>query len=235
MRIPIVARHLFLLLVVASPALMLAQFQQPTTEELKMTADPKAPGAAAVYFNIEEISNDPYHYQSYYARIKVLTEKGKDLATVELPYFSTNFRIADIKARTIHPDGTIIPLVGKPEDLLISKTNFKNGDSLQFNQKVFTLPSVEVGSILEYRYEVHYDKDSFISPTWQVQHPYFVHKSHYVFTPFEAFRTGIVNQTSSYLVKNGHVLNNLIWWPILPNNTPVKADAAGVYDPKFPL
>ena len=43
-----------------------------------MTSDPKAPGAAAVYLEIKEIANDPMHYQSYYARIKVLTEKGKD-------------------------------------------------------------------------------------------------------------------------------------------------------------
>ena len=67
-----------------------AQFQPPTDEELKMTADPKAPGADAVYLNIEEIANDPMHYQSYYARIKVLTEKGKELATVEVPYLKGN-------------------------------------------------------------------------------------------------------------------------------------------------
>jgi hypothetical protein len=68
----------------------MAQFQQPTDEELKMTADAKYPGAAAVYLNIEEIANDPLHYESFYARIKVLTEKGKELATVEVPYFKGN-------------------------------------------------------------------------------------------------------------------------------------------------
>jgi hypothetical protein len=45
----------------------MAQFQQPTDEELKMTADPKAPGAAAVYLNLEEITNDPLHYKSFSA------------------------------------------------------------------------------------------------------------------------------------------------------------------------
>ena len=66
-----------------SPALLSAQFQAPTDEELKMTADAKAPGAAAVYLNIEEIDNDPLHYQSHYERIKVLSEKGKELAAGE--------------------------------------------------------------------------------------------------------------------------------------------------------
>jgi hypothetical protein len=231
MRILVVARNLFLLLVVASPAFAFAQFQQSTAEELKMTADPMAPGAAAVYLNLEEIANDPIHYQSCYARIKVLSEKGKELATVELPYFRNNFRITNIKARTIHADGTVIPLVGKPEDLLISKTKSKNGENLQFSQKVFTLPSVEVGSILEYSYEYRYDDNQFSSPTWEVQRPYFVHKAHYAFTPFKAFLHGLQNQTSSYLEDGrGRVLNTLVWRSILPDNTSVKADVAGRYN-----
>ena len=95
------------------------QFQPPTPDELKMTADPKAPGADAVYLNIEEIANDPMQFQSYYARIKVLTEKGKELATVEVPYLKGNLKVTDIKGRTIHADGTIIPLngqAGRPAD-----------------------------------------------------------------------------------------------------------------------
>ena len=38
-----------------SPAFVCAQFQPPNPDELKMTADPKAPGAAAVYLDIKEI------------------------------------------------------------------------------------------------------------------------------------------------------------------------------------
>src|SRR5580700_1727147 len=89
-----------LFLAAVSPALVCAQFQQPTDEELKMTSDPKAPGADAVYFNVEEIANDPMHYQSYSARIKVLTEKGKELATVSLPYLKGRWEISDIEGRT---------------------------------------------------------------------------------------------------------------------------------------
>jgi hypothetical protein len=122
MRIPIVLQTAVLLAFTVSPALVRAQFQQPTGEELKMTADPKAPGAAAVYLYNEEIDNDPLHYQAIYTRIKVLTEKGKELATVELPYLRGDWKISDISGRTIHADGTVIPLTGKPEDLLSEKT-----------------------------------------------------------------------------------------------------------------
>jgi hypothetical protein len=79
----------FVLLLVAFIAFPLtagAQFHDPTKEELSMTSDPKAPGAAAVYLYFEEKTDDPLHYHSVYARVKVLTEKGKELATVEVPY-----------------------------------------------------------------------------------------------------------------------------------------------------
>jgi hypothetical protein len=83
-----------MLLALATTAPLLAQFQPPAPEELKMTADPKAPGAAAVYLNVEEVTDDPLHYHMVYARIKVLTEKGKEYATVEMPLLSSISRSA---------------------------------------------------------------------------------------------------------------------------------------------
>jgi hypothetical protein len=230
MRIPVLARHLSLFLALTSPALLLAQFQQPTDEELKMTADPKAPGAAAVYLSIEEIADDQIHYRSFYARIKVLEEKGKELATVEIPYEKGNFKISDIKARTIHSDGTVIPLTGKPEDLLIAKTSTKEGDSLQFSRKVFTLPSVEVGSILEYRYQIHYDDGHVSSPHWQIQQHYFVHQAHYSFKPLAMYTDSLLAGKMSYAMdKDGKVANFLLWTSLLPSGASVKSDRLGHY------
>ena len=218
-------RSALILLFLASPLVLRAQFQQPTPDELKMTEDPKAPGAAAVYLNIEEITNDPLHFHSFYARIKVLQEKGKELATVDIPYERGNFKVNDIKGRTIHPDGTITPLQAKPEDLLVAKS----GD-LQFGKKVFTLPSVEVGSILEYRYDLGYDDNQFSSPLWTIQRPYFVHKAHYAFTPFKAFQKGADAQTSKYLEdEKGNVLNQLVWWTVLPPGVKLNVDSVGRY------
>jgi hypothetical protein len=230
MRISDAIPTLALLIAIASPAFLRAQFHDPTPEELKMTVDPKAPGASAVYLNIEEIDNDPNHYQSFYARIKVLQEKGKELATVEIPYWHSNFKIVDIKARTIHSDGTVIPLVGKPEDLLAFKSKDRNGESTQVNRKVFTLPSVEVGSILEYHYQLEYDDNHYSSPTWEVQKPYFVHKAHYLFTPYKAFLPGAQNVTSvfSFLTdERGRAVKNLLSWSKLPPGVTVIHDAGG--------
>jgi hypothetical protein len=230
MRISAFVRLLPLLLAFTSPAILLAQFQQPTDEELKMTADPKAPGAAAVYLNIEEIDNDPIHFRSVYVRIKVLQEKGKELGTVQLPYMHADWKVTDIKARTIHSDGTVIPLEGKPEELLVAKITTREGEKLQVTRKTLTLPSVEVGSILEYRYQIRYDDNHFSSPSWEVQRPYFVHHAHYAFTPFKAFLPGLQNVTRSYLMdERGRAVNTLIWWTILPSGVTLKADINGIY------
>jgi hypothetical protein len=192
----------------ASPVLLCAQFQAPTAEELKMTADPKAPGAAAVYLNLEDVTNDLLHFRSYYARIKVLTEKGKDLATIQIPYETYNFKITEIKGRTIHPDGAIVPLVVKPEDLLI----VKQGDTT-IDRKVLNLPSVEVGSIIEYTYQLDYGDYHFSSPFWEIQRPYFIHKARFVFMPVD-----------------NPGLGSVIWLASLPPGITLKTDVAGHYN-----
>jgi Domain of Unknown Function with PDB structure (DUF3857) len=178
MRIRVVVRSTALSLCLFSPLLSRAQFQEPTKEELTMTADPKAPGAAAVYLNVEERTDDMLHFHSYYERVKVLTEKGKEAATVRIPYDHAFYKISDIRGRTIHPDGTVILLKTKASDLVDVKTA-----GLQVNTVIFTLPDVEVGSILEYYLQKRYDDKWVSSPDWPIQKPFFVHKAHYFFQP----------------------------------------------------
>lgn len=161
------------------PVLLRAQFQEPTQDELKMTADPQAPGAAAVYLNRDEATDDFNHFYSYYARVKVLAEKGKELATIHIPYRHGFDTVTDIQGRTIHADGTVIPLTSKPSDLMDYK-----GKNFQVNMVVFTLPAVEVGSILEYRLKVRSPDNTVSQPMWDVQLPFFIHKEHLSFHPF---------------------------------------------------
>ena len=154
-------------LVALAPIARADQWTAPTAEELKMTSQPEVPGAAAVYLFKEEITDDSLHMWSKYARIKVLTEAGKDYANVELKSYNSSenggYTVNGIAGRTIHPDGTIIPFTGKPFDKLIEK-----GQGYKEMAKVFTLPDVEVGSIIEYRYELRYDDQWFFAPSWYV-------------------------------------------------------------------
>ena len=199
MRSSLFVRSFFLLLAVSTPAFVSAQFQQPTPDELKMTSDPKAPGAAAVYLYREETTDDKLHFHSYYERIKVLTEKGKEQATITVPYERGSFKVTNIEGRTIHADGTVYLLTTKPADLVDVKSS-----SYQINKMVFTLPNAEVGCILEYRLQLRYDDNMVSSPTWRIQQPFYVHKAHYMFTP--ARQDGFLTITNS----RGQVLNRLM-------------------------
>ena len=210
MRTRVVVSCALVCLAMAVSTQLKAQFRPPTNEELKMSSDPKAPGAAAVYLNVEEIENDPLHFGSYYGRIKVLTEKGKELATVQIPVMKSGDKIGNLKGRTIHTDGTIIPMTEKAEEVMVSGPGGQ-----QVARKVITLPNVEVGSILEYSFQIMYDDtpsmvahqgigaggpdlrrgpsktifdaDSFAAPTWNIQGNYFIHNAHYQFTPFRKY------------------------------------------------
>ncbi len=224
----ILLRGATLLCTALLPVVIRAQFQPPNSDELKMTADPAAPGAAAVYLDYQQVTNDPQHYMRIYARIKVLTEKGKELATIELPYLRGEVRIDEIKGRTIHSDGAIIPLEVKPEDLMI----VKSGD-LQANKKVFTLPSVEVGSVLEYEYDINYDDDVASEPRWEVQRPYFVHKAHFQFSPQRKYMpTGTadaVDTTWDVVDNRGRIARKLLCWQLLPPGVEVKSSVNGSF------
>jgi hypothetical protein len=203
----------FTLATLSLPVSLFGQFQPPMGQELEMKAEPKAPGAAAIYLYREETADDNLHYHSFYARIKVLTEKGKELATVGVPYPKGTFSVTDVKARTIHSDGTVIPLDIKPADLVEHK-----GTGFQFNKMVFTLPSVEVGSILEYRWQLRYDDSSLSSPYWDVQQHYFVRKAHYSFLAFKYME----RVTDS----KGNASSKLLYSSMLPKDSKVVYEAA---------
>ncbi|MGA2649362.1 MAG: transglutaminase domain-containing protein [Terracidiphilus sp.] len=238
---------------VAAPRVSFAQFQAPTDAELKMTADPKAPGADAVYLYREEMQDDNLGFRTVYERIKVLTEKGKELATVRLSYqrrFSFGdrendrdienhandvsretggFEIAAISGRTIHADGTVIPMTTTAADLVDVK---KGGN--QMNTMTFNLPSVEVGSILEYRYQLRLDVKRFLMPPplWQVQQPYYVHKAHFRFTPNTLYApsTQASGIGGGYMTDgHGQALTDLLATPHLPNPKSLARDPLGNY------
>jgi hypothetical protein len=72
---------------------------------------------------------------------------------------------------------------------------------MQINTMVFTLPSVEVGSILEYKLQIRYDDNTVSSRDWDVQQPYFVHKAHYAFLPAKGGGYVITNSRGDALTR----------------------------------
>ena len=158
----------------AFPLLAAPKWIDPTPEELKMVSDPKAPDAPAEYLNYELwTGRGP---RSVYARIKIFTEKGREeYSDIRISYFRFNGDVsATVEARTIEPDGKVVPFTGQIYDREV--VSFR-GYSLM--QKVFSMPDVRVGSILEFRYEI---AAGYMQSGWFIQQPLFVRKGafHYL-------------------------------------------------------
>jgi hypothetical protein len=85
---------------------------------------------------------------SNYIRIKVFTERGRESQSkVDIPFYG-KYKIKDVAARTVKADGTIIEL---KKDDVFERTVVKLS-GLKIKVKSFALPSVEPGSIIEYRW-----------------------------------------------------------------------------------
>lgn len=181
------------------------QWTQPTQEELSMTSQPQVPGAAAVYLTWDEQTDDLLHMSSVYARIKVLTNAGKEKANVHLEggSFSSNDSrpwvqdfsqtVTDVAGRTIHSDGTVIPFTGKPYQRTVVKEQ-----GAQATETVFTLPDVEVGSIIEYRFKYRIPDDWVQPPRWLVQKDLFVRSGHFFWKATDIFEDYGETNTLAY-------------------------------------
>src|SRR6516225_1903113 len=140
-------------------------FQPVNPDELKMTSEPLAPGAPAIILE-HEVYRDDFGRQSHggaqinyntstryeddYFRIKILTEEGRKYGDIEIPLLAFYRDVTDLKARTIHPDGTVEEFHGQ----IFQKTLAKEHGYVSLQAKTFTIPNVQVGSIIEYYYTV---------------------------------------------------------------------------------
>ncbi len=85
---------------------------------------------------------------STYIRIKIFNERGREkYSNIKIEY-QGKAHVSDVSARTIHPDGTIIDV---KRDAIFDKVEVKKG-GLKVKVVSFAFPSVEPGSIIEYRW-----------------------------------------------------------------------------------
>jgi len=183
-------------------------------------ADPNAP---AVYLYREETVDDTLHMHMTYARVKILTEKGKGMfSDIEIPYEANGFSIDSIAGRTIESDGTVVPFTGKPYNKLLIKQG-----GIKLMAKVFSMPDVKVGSIVEYRYKLRYDDSALVSPNWRIQRDIPVIKAHYSFVPSSAMNGGA--EITSTLYGHQLVANELAYTPVLPPGVKLQTNATGSF------
>jgi hypothetical protein len=155
------------------------EFKEATPEELALKSIPNAPGAHAAILLWTDFQDDVASAHSEYFRIKIFDEEGKKNADIEIPYIRNYSGVRDIKARTIRPDGTIVPFEGKVFDKLIVKSK-----SVRVMAKTFTLPDVQPGSIIEYRYVTTWPATSLFSTRWVLQRDLPIVKANLTLKPY---------------------------------------------------
>ena len=153
-------------------------------DELKMTAEPKAPGASAIYLyrQVDRKDSGRANTEYNYVRIKILKEEGRDVANIAIPYITETVRISNIRARTIHSDGSIVNFDGKVFDKMVEKTKGR-----KIKAKVFTVPDVQVGSIVEYHYNYDFEDGFVFDSYWPVSDDLFTKKAVFSLVPYEEF------------------------------------------------
>src|SRR5712672_3290436 len=187
-------------------------WQPINPEELKMTADAAHQGDAIILYH-EETADYMSRHRWVYKRLKVLTEKGKDRASVEIPYDAKYVGISDIRARTIAPDGTITPFAGKAFNSTIVKAH-----GVKYLAKVLTLPNVQVGSIIEWKYTEYWESYVF-APHWVLQNDLLTKRAKFTFVPM--FKAGHYIEDS-----RGDIKDRVFYTTVgLPANTAIKTTA----------
>jgi Domain of Unknown Function with PDB structure (DUF3857) len=174
---------LFLCLAVLTfPRLTLADgFQPVSPDELKMTSEPQAPGAPAIilFRQVDRKDLGRANTEYNYVRIKILTDDGRKYANIEIPYLRQHATISNIRARTIHPDGSIINFDGKVYEQVISKSK-----ESKFLAKTFTMPDVQVGSIIEYHFNYDFGDGYVYNSHWILSDELFTKKALFTLVPY---------------------------------------------------
>ena len=166
--------------------------------DLALKDNPQSLGSHAMILEREVVIDDPGRSASEYVRIKIFDEEGKDYGNIEIPFQDSIQEVTEIQARTVKPDGSIVSFQGQVFDQDVVKYK-----KLKYRAKVFTLPEVQAGSVIEYKYKFRWSKDpddqiknpgkynfalgfvySYRAAVWIVQSDLYLRHGHFVFRPF---------------------------------------------------
>ena len=155
-------------------------FQPVSPEELRMTSEPLALGAAAIILYRQVDRNDDRDGASRednYYRIKILTEEGRKSGNVQIPFVKDLENVVNIRARTTKPDGSVVDFDGNVFEKSLVKAR-----GLRVLTKTFTLPAVEPGCVIEYSYTL--DLQHVYASHWILSEPLFTKNARFSLNPY---------------------------------------------------
>jgi hypothetical protein len=161
-----------------------------SSDDLALKDNPAQPGAHAMilyrqsHIDARRAAQDGDSDEEY-IRIKVFTEEGvKHETNVEIVFSKQFSDIKDVRARTIRPDGSVVNFDGKVFEKTVEKHN-----ETKVLVKAFTLPEVQPGCIIEYKYRQQFKPGLLHSEEWIVSRSLFTRDAVFSIAPYTP-RTG---------------------------------------------
>lgn len=111
------------------------------------------PDADIIYLldeDIEEVFSDGKCISTVHNIFKIVSESGKEHADCEIGYNSRTQTISLLYARTITPDGKIIPLKKNAIKVVTPYSSYPNYND--YKELTFSMPGVSVGCVIDYKY-----------------------------------------------------------------------------------
>src|SRR6185312_496841 len=154
-----------------------------TPQDQQIKDVPGDAGASAIQLYYADYIDDNQQTEFYYHRIKILKSEGNQYADVDVE-IPPETSLSGLKARPIHPDGSIVEFTGKPfEKTLVKARGFK------IVARTFTMPEVTPGSIIEYKYKINWPYilgENF----WTIQHKLYTVRESFGMKPYDGLLEG---------------------------------------------
>lgn len=154
-----------------------------TPQDQQIKDVPGDAGASAIQLYYADYIDDTDQTEFFYQRIKILKPEGNQYADVEIE-IPTDTSMSGLKARTIHPDGSIVDFTGKAFEKTVIK-----GRGIKIVARTFTMPEVTPGSIIEYKYRINWPYilgENF----WTIQHKLYTVRESFKMKPYEGLLEG---------------------------------------------
>jgi transglutaminase-like putative cysteine protease len=230
---------------IAAPRPSRAQEWLPIApEDLAMKDNPKQPGldSMILYRQLDDdASKAPTSGDTLeeYMRIKIFTQDGVKRGHVQIEFVKEYQNVVMITGRTIRPDGTIVKFDGQ-----VLETTLEKSSGLKVLAKTFTLPDVQPGCIVEYRYQLQGQPGWAHSHEWTVSQPMYTREAHFTYRPFQGYGNSLRPMVTTYLLPADatpkeqadgkylmvvHDISAVVEEPLMPPRRPIESRVAFYY------
>jgi hypothetical protein len=234
---------LFILLISPRPS-QATDWQPISPEDLALKDNPKEPGADAMIL-YRELDDDASKAATSgdtleeYVRMKIFTQEGTKYGHVEIDFEKSFQDVVYITGRTIKPDGTVIKFDGQVLETTIEKSNGR-----KILAKTFTLPEVQPGCIIEYKYQLQGNPEWVHGHEWIVSQPTYTREAIFSYRPDTGSYSDLRPMDRIYLLPAGtlpkeqangtylltvHDVPAVVEEPLMPPERPIESRVTFYY------